>query len=144
MSLAIRNVDVDLDTPPDIWPLEALVTVLERGLIADWQPLFRAIRTQPWGVTARRVEQVIAMDATTPVSSLFRNFLTKIRTEREQSERAQVATLVREAIVNSELTQAEFAKLLGTSASRLSTYATGSVTPSAAMLFRIQTFALPS
>ena len=45
------------------------------------------------------------------------------------------------AITRSGLTAAQFADLVGTSASRLSTDATGRVTPSAAMLVRIERLA---
>ena len=45
------------------------------------------------------------------------------------------------AIERSGLTAAQFAEVAGTSASRLSTYATGRVTPSAAMLVRIERLA---
>ena len=46
------------------------------------------------------------------------------------------------ATINDEpITQREFATLVGTSPSRLSTYVTGNVTPSAAMLLRINRMA---
>jgi transcriptional regulator with XRE-family HTH domain len=45
---------------------------------------------------------------------------------------------VRHAIESSGLTAADFAASIGTSASRLSTYANGKVIPSAAMLLRIE------
>ena len=43
------------------------------------------------------------------------------------------------AVERSGLTKSEFAALVGTSASRLSTYLGGKVTPSAALLIRIDT-----
>ncbi len=45
---------------------------------------------------------------------------------------------MRAAVERSGLTNAQFAELIGTSASRLSTYLSGQVTPSAAMLVRIE------
>lgn len=45
---------------------------------------------------------------------------------------------MRAAVEHSGLTNAEFAALVGTSASRLSTYLSGKVTPSAALLVRIE------
>ena len=56
----------------------------------------------------------------------------------DAAEKAEVADRVRKAITHSGLTSAQFANEVGTSASRLSTYATGSVTPSASMLIRIE------
>lgn len=49
-----------------------------------------------------------------------------------------MAARVRAAVDRSGLTNAQFAALVGTSASRLSTYLSGQVTPSAAMLVRIE------
>ena len=45
---------------------------------------------------------------------------------------------MRAAVERSGLTNADFASLIGTSASRLSTYLSGKVTPSAALLVRIE------
>lgn len=45
---------------------------------------------------------------------------------------------MRDALERSGLTRAAFAALVGTSASRLSTYLNAKVTPSAAMLVRIE------
>lgn len=54
------------------------------------------------------------------------------------SERQAVATEVDRLIGESGLSRTEFASRIGTSASRLSTYATGKVTPSAALLVRMR------
>ncbi|NHA01308.1 helix-turn-helix transcriptional regulator [Nocardioides sp. W3-2-3] len=59
----------------------------------------------------------------------------------EEDERRAVADHIRTTIAATGLTQRQFATLVGTSPSRLSTYVTGSVTPSAAMLLRINRMA---
>ena len=51
-------------------------------------------------------------------------------------ERAEVAAALRGALKKSGLTQADFARHLGTSATRLSTYLSGSTIPSAAIYLR--------
>lgn len=56
----------------------------------------------------------------------------------DHADRSEVASRIRRAVSSSGLTSAEFARLVGTSASRLSTYCSGKVTPSAAMLVRIE------
>ena len=63
--------------------------------------------------------------------------LSRARERAEADERATVAAAIQEAIERSGLSQAEFASRIGTSPSRLSTYATGKVTPSAALMIRI-------
>jgi ribosome-binding protein aMBF1 (putative translation factor) len=72
------------------------------------------------------------------VSALFALAIEHARNSVEQADRAEVAARVRDAVGTSGLTKADFAKRIGTSASRLSTYLTGQVTPSAAMLVRIE------
>jgi ribosome-binding protein aMBF1 (putative translation factor) len=67
--------------------------------------------------------------------------LSRARERTEAAERADVAAEIRQAIARSGLSRAEFASRIGTSASRLSTYASGKVTPSATLMLRIQRLA---
>ena len=138
MSVRFRNVDASPADDVTTWPYEALVTVIERGLVTDWQPVFAAVRRQPWGPVAREVERIAATTTDVAVGRLFAMAVARARADAERVERAEIARRVREAITASGLTAAEFAVGVGTSASRLSTYATGKVTPSAAMLLRIE------
>lgn len=62
----------------------------------------------------------------------------RAREQAERTEREEVAKEVTELIERSGLSRAEFAARMGTSASRLSTYASGKVTPSAALLVRMR------
>jgi ribosome-binding protein aMBF1 (putative translation factor) len=64
--------------------------------------------------------------------------LARARRHAEESEREQVAAEVRDAIARSGLSRAEVASRIGTSRSRLSTYATGRVTPSASLMIRMR------
>jgi hypothetical protein len=72
------------------------------------------------------------------VRELFRMAIDRAREDMEQAERAEVASRVRAAVARSGMTRARFAEEVGTSASRLRTYLSGKVTPSAAMLVRIE------
>lgn len=145
-ALRFRNVDASPSDDVTTWPYEAIVTAIERGLVPDWQPLFAEIRRSPWGPVARRVEQHLDAPRTDgddrdAASTLFRLAIEAARADADARERAEVAARVRAAITRSGLTAAQFAALVGTSASRLSTYATGRVTPSAAMLLRMERLA---
>ena len=142
MALQFRNVDASPDDPVVTWPYEALVTAIERGLVPDWQPIFAEIRRQPWGMVARRIEHYLTYSPAGGITTLFQLAVDSARAERESAERAEVAAQVRAAIASSGLTAAQFAELIGTSASRLSTYATGSVCPSAHMLVRIESMTI--
>lgn len=139
--LRFRNVDADVSDDVRTWPYEAVVTALDRGLVADWQPLFAELRRAPWGPVARRLERHLDERDHDAVATLFRLAVERARSHAQARERQEVARRIREAVVRSGLTQAEFAVLVGTSASRLSTYLSGSVMPSAALLLRIETCA---
>jgi hypothetical protein len=141
MALQFRNVDASPRDPVDTWPYEALVAAIERGLVPDWKPIFTEIRRHPWGSVARRIEHYLTYAPEGGNTTLFRLAVDSARSERETAERAEVAQRVRSAIASSGLTASQFAEMIGTSASRLSTYATGSVCPSAHMLIRIENFA---
>ena len=54
------------------------------------------------------------------------------------SEAERVGWRIREYVWRANMTQAEFARAVGTSPSRMSTYLSGSVTPSAVMLERMR------
>lgn len=138
MTVQFRNVDASPADEVTTWPYEALVIVIERGLVADWQPVFAEIRRRPWGPVARRVERVCATTDDHAAARLFSLAVARARSDAEAAERAVVAGRVRAAIAASGLTASAFAVAVGTSASRLSTYATGKVTPSASMLVRIE------
>lgn len=138
MPVSFRNVDASPEDDIGTWPYEALVVTIDRGLVEDWQPVFAELRRSPWGTVARRVERYLSYREPDGVSTLFRLAIEVARRKAEEADRAEVAARVRALVAESGLTNAEFATLVGTSASRLSTYLAGKVTPSAAMLLRIE------
>lgn len=136
--MRFRNVDASPSDAVRTWPYEALVTVIDRGLVPDWRPVFAEIRRSPWGRTARRVERYLSYREPDGVGTLFSLAIARARSDAEGLERAEVARRVSAAIDSAGLTDARFADLVGTSASRLSTYRRGKVIPSAAMFVRIE------
>lgn len=138
MPVVFRNVDASPEEDVRSWPYEALVTVIDRGLVADWRPIFAELRRSPWGRVARRVERYLSYREPDGVSTLFALAIERARASADQADRAEVAVRVRNAVARSGLTNADFARLVGTSPSRLSTYLNGKVTPSASMLVRIE------
>jgi hypothetical protein len=138
MTVAFRNVEASPEDDVRTWPYEAIVTVLDRGLVVDWQPIFTELRRSPWGRVARRVERYLTYREPDGVGTLFSLAIDRARRAAEEEERSEVAARVREAVDRSGLSDRDFARLVGTSPSRLSTYLHGKVTPSAAMLVRIE------
>jgi len=141
MTLQFRNLDLTPDAPVEQWPVEAVLTALERGTLKDWRKLDRAIQDDPWGPVARRVESALEANRPYGVAELMERSIARARARAEQSEREQVAQQVRHCLARSGLTAREFAERIGTSPSRLSTYQSGKVMPSASLLLRMQRIA---
>lgn len=137
-TLAFRNVDASPRDPVSSWPTEAIQTALERGGLSDWRRLAAEVREQPWGAVARRIENVLSYSRPYGVDKAMERVISNARREAEEDERQTVATEVNELIEASGLSRTEFASRIGTSASRLSTYATGKVIPSAALILRMR------
>jgi len=136
--LSFRNVDVAASDPVSKWPQEAIQTALERGGLADWRRLADAIDAEPWGAVARRIEEVLTYSRPYGVAEAFERAISRSRQAAEAAEREAVANEIGRLVRRSGLSRAEFAARMGTSTSRLSTYVSGKVTPSAALLLRMR------
>ncbi|MEI2702822.1 MAG: helix-turn-helix domain-containing protein [Baekduia sp.] len=141
MTLTFRNLEGDPRAPVSTWPYEAIVTAIERGLIGDWARLTAEIALDPWGEVARQVEEYLAYAEPGGVTALLHRAIVRARESAEENERAVVASEVRRLHDRSGLSAEQFARRIGTSRTRLSTYRTGSVTPSAALMVRMRAVA---
>jgi len=141
VALAFRNLTISPDAPVSQWPTEAVQAALERGDLDDWHRIVAEVGPQPWGRTARQVEEVLGYSRPYGVADAMELVLSRARDRAEANERAVVAAEITEAVRRSGLSQAEFAARIGTSASRLSTYASGKVVPSATLMVRIRRLA---
>jgi DNA-binding transcriptional regulator YiaG len=139
--LTFRNVDVSPHEPVEGWPLEAIQTALERGGLKHWRRLAAAIKAAPWGPVARDLEEVLTYSRPYGVAKTMERVIEEARRDAETVERMVVADEIQALIEESGLSRQEFASQIGTSTSRLSTYATGTVVPSAALLVRMRSVA---
>lgn len=139
MTLRFRNIDVTPDDPVEKWGVEGLLAAIERGDLPDWRRVARAVQRDPEGAVALDLAQALEIAEPSGARSLLALALERAR----EPETEAVARRVREAIARSGMTAAEFAGVIGTSPSRLSTYATGRVTPSATMMARMRRAARP-
>jgi DNA-binding transcriptional regulator YiaG len=138
MALAFLNLTITPDAPVSEWPTEAVQTALERGDLEDWHRIAAELQADPWGTTARQVEEVLSLSHPYGIAEAMQTVLRRAREQAEAGERAAVAAEIRDAVRRSGLSRAEFASRAGTSASRLSTYASGKVIPSATLMLRIR------
>jgi hypothetical protein len=138
VSLRFRNLDVTPDAPVTAWPTEGVIAAVERGYLRDWRRLAAAVRADPWGPVARRLEEALAVSQPYGTTVLLRRALDRARAAAEADERTEVARRVRALLTASGLTGGAFAEAIGTSAPRLSTYLSGKVAPSSTLLVRME------
>lgn len=136
--LVFRNIATRPSDPVSTWPLEGFQAALERGTLRDWRRLAHEIDADPWGLAARAVEEVLTYSRPYGVAEALERVIASARRSSEEAERRAVATEIANLIDASGLSRAEFASRIGTSASRLSTYTTARVTPSAALMVRMR------
>lgn len=138
MPLTFRNLSITPDDPVSSWPTEAVQAALERGDLEHWRRIVNEVSREPWGRIARQLEEVLTHSRPYGIADAMEIVLARARERTETRERDHVAAEVRQAIARSGLSRSEFASRIGTSPSRLSTYATGRVTPSAALMVRMR------
>ena len=136
-ALRFRNLAASSDDPVETWPFEEILAAVERGTLPDWRRLAKVIRADPWGPVAQQVLEAVHLARPYGTAQLLEGVVERARKRAADSERAEVAAEVRRLVSESGLSQREFAARIGTSRSRLSTYASGKVTPSATLLVRM-------
>ena len=141
-ALKFRNITASPDDPVDTWPFEGILAAVERGSLPDWRRLAAAIRADPWGPVAQQVLEAIRLSRPYGTAELLEGAVARARKLAADSEREDVATEVRQLVGRSGLSKQDFAERIGTSRSRLSTYMSGKVIPSAALMVRMRRVAL--
>ena len=137
-ALRFRNVTASVDDPVETWPFEGILAAVERGTLPDWRRLAAAVRADPWGPVAQQVLEAVEMSRPYGTSELLAAVIDRARQDAADAEREQVAGGIRGLIAQSGLSQQDFALRLGTSRTRLSTYVSGKVTPSATLMLRMR------
>jgi hypothetical protein len=141
-ALKFRNITATPDDPVDTWPFEGILAAVERGTLPDWRRLAAAIRADPWGPVAQQVLEAIRLSRPYGTAELLEGVVERARKLAADSEREEVASEVRNLVGRSGLSKKDFAERIGTSRSRLSTYMSGKVIPSAALMVRMRRAAL--
>ena len=141
-ALKFRNVDASPDDPVETWPFEGILAAVERGTLPDWDRLATAIRADPWGPVAQQVLEAVHLSCPYGTTELLEAVVARARQLTIDSERENVAAEVRDLVGRSGLSKQDFAERIGTSRSRLSTYMSGKVVPSATLMVRMRRVAL--
>ena len=137
-ALKFRNVDSSPEDPVETWPFEGVLAAVERGTLPDWRRLAAAINADPWGPVAQQVIEAINISRPYGTTELMQGVVSRSRLRAADAERGEVASEIRKLVDDSGLSRQDFAERIGTSRSRLSTYISGKVVPSASLMVRIR------
>jgi predicted XRE-type DNA-binding protein len=137
-ALKFRNLTASPDDPVETWPFEGILAAVERGTLPDWRRLAKVIQADPWGPVAQQVLEAVRLTRPYGTAELLEGVVERARKLAADSERGEVAAQVRRLVSDSGLSQRDFADRIGTSRSRLSTYMSGKVMPSAALMVRMR------
>ncbi|ULE34590.1 XRE family transcriptional regulator [Mycobacterium sp. IDR2000157661] len=126
------------ERPVEFWPTAAIRAALETDDLAVWQRIVAAIKRDPFGRTARQVEEVLETARPYGVSKALAEVLVRTREHLEANERAEVARHIRALVEHSGLGQQEFASRIGVPSAQFATFLSGEVSPPAALMVRMQ------
>jgi DNA-binding transcriptional regulator YiaG len=136
--LKFRNIDASPEDPVATWPFEGILTAVERGTLPDWHRLAEAIQADPWRPVAQQVLEAVRLTRPYGTAELLEGVVERARKVTADTEREDVAAEIRRLVTESGLSVQEFATRMGTSRPRLSTYMSGKVVPSAALMIRMR------
>lgn len=105
-----RHLDVDPSTPAAELGAAALDDLLDRGDLADWEPVLREIRRDPWGPVADRVLSLVEHHAMYGTTSLWRAW---IHDQRVTAPRFHAGNVLRELRLARGRTQRDVADAMG-------------------------------
>lgn len=124
--------------PVEFWSTAAIRAALHSGDIATWQRIVVALKRDPYGRTARQVEEVLEGTRPYGISKALSEVLTRARAHLDADERAEVTQLIRLLIQRSGLRQQEFASRIGVPNPDLQDYLDGRVSPPASLMIRMR------
>lgn len=133
-----RQPSGDTDRPVEFWPTSAIRAALQSGDIAIWQQIVVALKRDPYGRTARQVEEVLDGTESSGIAKALSEVLSRTRAHLEANERAEVARHMRVLIERSGLSQQEFASRIGVPADTLDEYLNATVSPPASLMIRMR------
>ncbi len=126
------------EQPVEFWPTSAIRSALEGGDIVIWKRIAVALKRDPFGRTARQVEEVLHGAHPYGVSKAMWEVLERARAHLEANERAEVARHVRLLMDRSGLGEQEFGSRIGVSVDELAAYLDARKSPSAALMIRMR------
>ena len=124
--------------PVEFWPTSSIRAALETDDLTVWQRIVTAIKRDPYGRTARQVEEVLETEQPYGVSAALSEVLDKAREHLEDNERTEVSRHVRQLLERSELGAPEFASRIGVPLDEFTGWLDAVGTPAASMMIRMR------
>lgn len=137
-ALAFRNISATPEDPIEQWGVEGILAAIDRGSLQHWRKIRRAVVQEPYGPVAADLGEALSIAEDRGARAALSRVLVEARAGEQNAARVEVARRLRELVEASGLSDRAFAMRLGTSPSRMSTYLSGGVTPSAALLPRAE------
>jgi hypothetical protein len=126
------------DRPVEFWPTSAIRAALETDDLTVWQRIVVAIKRDPYGRTARQVEEVLETARPYGVSKALSEVIIRTREHLEANERAEVGRHVQSLLERSGLGQDEFASRIGVPSKDFAAYVDGEISPPASLMIRMR------
>ncbi|MEO8816309.1 MAG: XRE family transcriptional regulator [Mycobacterium sp.] len=126
------------ERPVEFWSTAAIRAALQSGDIETWQRIVVALKRDPFGRTARQVEEVLEGTQPFGISKALSEVLTRTRAHLEANERVESSRHMRVLIDRSGLSGQEFASRIGVPPADLKDYLDGTVSPPASLMIRMR------
>ena len=126
------------ERPVEFWATASIRSALETGDITIWQRIVVAIKRDPYGRTARQVEEVLETSAPYVISKALNEVLARARGHLEANERAEAARHVHVLLERSGLGEQEFTSRIGVPREAFSAYLGATVSPPASLMIRMR------
>lgn len=126
------------DRPVEFWPTAAIRSALDRGDLTVWQNIVVAIKRDPFGRTARQVEEVLDNADQSGVCNAMVEVLNRCRAHLEANECAEVGRHVRLLLERSGLGQQEFSSRIGVPSDIFGGFLNGTTSPPASLMIRMR------
>ena len=106
MAVQFRNLEVTPRDPVDRWGPEGILTAIDRGGLAEWRRISRALAADPHGPVAADLEEALELAEDAGAARVLQLALERARA----SEAERVGWRIREYLWRANMTQAELAR----------------------------------
>lgn len=135
-ALLLQGIDHGCPSP-EVESVDEFVDIAEHGTVTEWRHLMGLAAESAWSPYAVRVAELAQAAGHQHAASVVAALIDLCREQQQEAERDTVAREIGRLVALSGVPESEFATWMGTTASHLSTYASGTATPSAAIMLRI-------